>query len=204
MDRTEGDSLLTRTHTSLLEGLRDPADQTRWRQYVDRYRPLILGYATRLGLDPSEAEDVAQNVLLEFSKGYRAGRYDRDKGRLRQWLFGIVHHQVRNWQRRRRDREVQVQGAATTDFFAALPEPSELEDLWEREWQQEVLKQCFLEIQREVKPETFRAFHRFAVEGCASEQVAEELGMSRNAVFSAKRRVLARLRELRPLMDEIW
>jgi hypothetical protein len=36
MERHEPPSLLTRTHTSLLEALKDSTDQTRWGQYVDR------------------------------------------------------------------------------------------------------------------------------------------------------------------------
>jgi RNA polymerase sigma-70 factor (ECF subfamily) len=204
MERHEPPSLLTRTHTSLLEALKDSTDQTRWGQYVDRYRPTLVRCAAKLGLSAADAEDVAQNALMEFSRSYREGRYDRDKGRLRSWLFGILHHQIQNWRKRRRVREVQVQGERSEDPFDRLPARDELETLFEAEWRHAVLRQCLLEIRREVTPETYRAFQRFAVEGRPSEEVAAELAITRNAVFLAKRRVLARLKELTPLMEEIW
>jgi RNA polymerase sigma-70 factor (ECF subfamily) len=42
---------------------------------------------------------------------------------------------------------------------------------------------------------TLVAFHRVAFDGAAPAQVAEELGLSLNAVLLAKSRVLSRLRQ---------
>ena len=73
----------TVTSASLLAGLKDPANQTVWQQYVDRYRPLILAFLAGLGLARDDAEDVAQASLIAFSTGYLEGKYDPDRGRLR-------------------------------------------------------------------------------------------------------------------------
>ena len=35
-------------------------------------------------------------------------------------------------------------------------------------------------------------------------EVAQELGVTEDSIFGAKRRVLARLREILPLMEEVW
>ncbi len=102
--REDRPELQTATSSSLLEGLKDAANRTRWHEYVDRYRPLIVSFSLSRGLDGEEAEDFAQTVLLEFSRAYRAGRYDAGKGRLRSWLFGIVHRQLRSFLRARRSR----------------------------------------------------------------------------------------------------
>jgi RNA polymerase sigma-70 factor (ECF subfamily) len=45
------------------------------------------------------------------------------------------------------------------------------------------------------EPTTVAAFRRVAVEGVAPVQVANELGLSLNAVLLAKSRVLSKLRE---------
>ena len=94
----------TVTSTTLLEGLKDPANHTRWRDYVDRYRPLLVGFLRRHGVQATDAEDVAQNVLIEFVRGYCEGRYDRERGRLSSWLFGIAFRQLQNHRRRERGR----------------------------------------------------------------------------------------------------
>ncbi|MEW6253758.1 MAG: sigma factor, partial [Planctomycetota bacterium] len=90
-----GTLLSTTTNTDLLRGLKDPQNQTVWQQYVDRYRPLLLGCGRRVGLSHADAEDVAQLTLTAFCTAYQAGKYDRERGRLRDWLFGIMRNQIR-------------------------------------------------------------------------------------------------------------
>ncbi len=196
---------LSLTSTHLLDGLKDPHNQAVWGQYVERYRPLLVRYGRRLGLREDEAEDVAQQILIEFSKAYQAGKYDRDKGRLRVWLFGIARNLIRNWQRRARRRERQVGfDSQQTDVFHRIEDNDALGAAWEQEWRDAVLKQCLVQVRAEVQPQTFEAFERFAYSEKPAEEVARELGITANAVFSAKRRVLRRIRELMPLVDEQW
>lgn len=193
--------LSTRTSTSLLEGLRDTGDVGRWTEYVGRYRPSIVAWAQRAGVPPADAEDVAQASLLAFCNAFLGGRYDREKGRLRAWLFGIVHKEVQAWRRRRRVGELPA-AAAPPD--AADEAPHELERMWEEEWHAAVLRQCMDVVRREVQASTARAFELYVLQERPPEEVAGELGMTVNAVYGAKRRVLERVRELMPLMEEIW
>jgi len=72
----------TTTTTALLDGLHDPANEEVWREFDTRYRPIILGFAVKLGLSDEDAADVAQDTLARFVQEYRAGRYDRTRGRL--------------------------------------------------------------------------------------------------------------------------
>jgi RNA polymerase sigma-70 factor, ECF subfamily len=198
-------TLTTATSTSLLEGLRDPANETVWRAYVERYRPLIVRYAQRIGVPAGEAEDVAQTSLLEFSAALIAGKYDRERGRLRGWMFGIVHRQVSRWRERVKPREVPAADAsALGDALNSLAAPDEFERAWEDEWRQAVLRQCLDEVRREVQPTTLRAFERFVFDEVPANQVAAELGITPNAVFGAKRRILERVRALMPRMEELW
>ncbi len=204
----ESDSLAPRTVTSttLLNGLRDPANRTVWDGYVGRYRPLVVRTAKRFGLSSEDAEDVAQIALTEFAEAFRRGSYDRARGRLRSWLFGIVRNQVRNWVRRRATPSGDRGAAGAPDVISSRePEaPDELDRIWDEEWRDSILAHCLSEVRQEVEPATFEAFRRFAIDGRPAEEVARDLGMSPNAVFGAKRRILRRLRELRPFMEEIW
>ena len=194
--------LSTVTSTILLEGLKDAANQTMWRDYVDRYQPMIVRYVERLGIVRADADDIAQDALLAFANGYRDGKYDRDRGRLRAWLFGIAHTTTRNWfrQNRRRDRQV-VQATDQTDFFARIEDEDRLAALWDEEWRAAVIRQCLDEVRREIEESTYRAFDEFARKGRPAHEVARELQITENAVYGSKRRVLARLRELMPAME---
>ena len=204
-ERHSGDlsQLATVTSTTLLDGLLDPANRTVWNQYVDRYRPLVVRFCGRVGLEANDAEDVAQTSLLDFSQAYTAGSYDRERGRLREWLYGIVRNRIKNFRRRRKDREVQV-GADADGPFAELAAREDFEELWEEEWRDAVIRQCLHEVRREVEEQTYRAFELFAVEERPANQVAQELGITPNAVYGAKRRIMERLKELRPMIEEAF
>ena len=52
-------ALQTTTTTVLLEGLLDSGNEAVWREFDARYRPIIVGFARTLGLDPDDAADVA-------------------------------------------------------------------------------------------------------------------------------------------------
>lgn len=204
-DDSSGLFRTTITSTDLLDGLRDPGNRAIWQEYIDRYRPTLIRYAARLGIGEADAEDIAQQTLVSFCTAYQHGKYDREKGRLRVWLFGIARNQIANWRRRRRAREVQVAGEAEqTDFFHGVQDEKELEQLWEQEWRESVVQQCLAEVRREVEPKTFEAFELFAGKGLPAEEVGARLGMTANAVFGAKRRILRRVRELLPQMESIW
>lgn len=198
----------TVTCTSLLEGLKRAENRTVWQQFVDRYRPLVMNYAqNRFGLSPTDAEEAAQVSLMAFAEAYQNGRYDREKGRLRKWLFGIATRQIRNMVRKRaQNREIQVADRTTvTGFVGRIPDSdAALEKMWEEEWRQAVYQQCMVEVRTQFDAKTVEAFERFAKQGIAAQVVADELGMTENAVFLAKHKILKRIRELVPLMEENW
>ena len=193
------------TSTDLLAALRTAGNRTAWREYVRRFRPVIVRYARRLGIPKDEAEDAAQQTLIAFSEGFRRGQFDRGKGRLRNWLFAIARNQILSYARRRKTREIQVgSGSRTTGFFDRLPDDQSLETLWNDEWRDAVIRQCLAQIAQEVEPKTMEAFGLFVQKEWPAVRVAQHLGMTPNAVFGSKRRVLARLKELLPQMEELW
>lgn len=198
--------MFTVTSDSLLAGLEDPANQTVWRDFVDRYRPLLVQWVRRAGTPDADADDLAQEILVAFTDAYRRGGYDKEKGRLRAWLFGIARVCLLNF-RRRRQREPVVQAVDHgdgTDFFAAQPDADRLAELWDAEWRDAVLRQCLAEARSRVEPQTFEAFCLFARDGLSADAVGARLGMTANAVFGAKRRVLQLLREVRAEIEPIW
>lgn len=202
---TEQPHLNTITSITLLEGLRDHQNQTVWRAFAERYQPMLLRYGRRMGLSGADADDAAQQTLIAFSESYREGKYDPLKGRLRVWLFGIARNQIRNLRRRVGQQEKQVADASeATGFFARVPDDDVFEKIWEEEWRDALVRQCLAEAAREFDTQTIRAFELFAYRGGTAKEVAAQLGMTPNAVFIAKHRVMKRIRDLLPRMEEIW
>lgn len=101
-----------------------------------------------------------------------------------------------------RDRQ-SAERSDSTGYFARVSTPDEVERVWHEEWSDTILRVCLDRVRSEVTPVTYEAFELFACRGWPAERVAQELGLTENAVFGAKRRVLARIRELKPSVDDV-
>ena len=119
----------TATTTALLDGLIDSANDQAWREFDARYRPIIVSFARALDLKVEDAADVAQETLVRFLKEYRAGKYDRSRGRLHSWLIGIAKHCVGD-QRHARARRREQRGLSA---IADLPGDHRLTEIWDYE-----------------------------------------------------------------------
>ena len=191
------------TTSTIIDQLRDFENHGAWDRFMVRFRTPLINFAVRSGLKPLDAEDVAQNTLLAFAKAFRDGKYDPAKGRLRDWLFGIAFRQLGDMRRRLAKHENREAAAEATSFFANLPDEQEATRSWNDEWTRAVLRDCLDQARREMEPTTLQAFELFALAKQPATEVAEQLGMTRNAVFIAKHRVLKRLRELQVSYERV-
>jgi len=192
------------TTSTILDQLRDYENATAWSDFVDRFRDPIRRFALSLGLPEQECEDIAQEALLAFAEAYRDGRYERDRGRLSSWLFGITYHQV--LRRRRafaRNAVDMAAGDTTADIMERLPDEAAATDEWEREWERSLLRQCLECVRSEFAPETIDAFELSVRDDKPAEAVATALGVPVKAVYNAKHRVLRRIRKLREIFETI-
>lgn len=196
--------MMTATSTDMLLGLKDRDNDRIWSEFCARYQPLVLSFARKVGLSEHDAQDVAQESLLAFARAFREGKYDREKGQLRQWLLGIASNKMKD-SRRSRGREFAVghQGD-TTGMLSAIPDDQTLSEVWEAEWRRTIIRQCMDEVRDQFEPATMRAFELFVLEDWPAEKVGEHLAISANAVFKAKRRVLTRIREVYQYLQTNW
>jgi len=84
-----------REHAEDLEHLERVAkgDERSFRFLVERYQDRIFGFCARMLSDPSEAEDVAQDVFLTL---YRHAAGFRGESRVSTWLYRIAKNQTLN------------------------------------------------------------------------------------------------------------
>ena len=82
------------TTSVLLDQLRAGADGA-WGAFLERFRKPVIAFALKVGLPAQAADDAAQETMLAFLEGLRSGSYDRKKGRLSSWLFGIASMKAR-------------------------------------------------------------------------------------------------------------
>lgn len=191
----------TRTTTRLLDDLRDPGNSDAWRNFDARYRPVLVSFARRLGFQPDDAVELAQQTLVEFARAYLAGRYQRAQGRLSSWLVGIARHVGSAM---RRTRGAQRVGGDT--MIAELPAENDLSRVWEDERDRSILQQALAQLRTASRADesTFLAFELCALRGVPAQEVANRCGISVDSVYLAKSRLTKRLREIVAEMTEVY
>jgi RNA polymerase sigma-70 factor (ECF subfamily) len=183
------------TRASLLLRLRDLGDEAAWREFVDRYGPLVYGFARKNGLQDADAADLGQEVLRAVAAAIGRLDYDPGRGSFRNWLFTIVRNKLSNWRRSRRRRPYDCDEGAAEVLLEQCPAPEPCAAAWEADWEQRVFAWACAEVRRTVSETTWQAFWRTAIEDQPGKQVAADLGLSVAAVYLAHGRVLARLKE---------
>lgn len=192
----------THTTSTLLQRLHDPADASAWSRIDDRYRRIIIGSAMRLGLKQTDAEDVAQEVLARFSQAYRAGQYDREKGRLGAWLLSMVRFRVVDALRARAQRRE----VGTGSEIMVLPDQHSAEQVWETERRRVILMDAIHELRStsETSDQSIRIFEMLVLNRKKAPEVAQELGISPGVVYTAKNRVAERLRGIVERLEQAF
>jgi RNA polymerase sigma-70 factor (ECF subfamily) len=180
------------TSVSLLDRLKAARpDDPAWGRLNDLYLPLVRHWLARVPGLGSDADDLAQDVLVILVRALPHFERRRE-GSFRAWLRTVTVNRARQFWRDRKE-----QPAAGTDaFLSRLEDPAgDLAGEWDRDHDRHVLGKLLASVQADFAPGTWEAFRRFALDGDPAARVARELGTTENAVLLAKSRVLRRLRE---------
>ena len=188
------------TRASLLLRLRDHADGAAWSDFVSIYEPVIYRLARSRGLQDADAREVTQDVLLAVAGAIE--RFDTQQGtRFGSWLARVTRNASIDLIRKRRE-----QGTGRTDVIRSMEQQPEHADdpsaLFDLERRRQLFRWAARQVRGQVHEASWQAFWLTAVEGRTATAVAEQLQMTEGAVYVARCRVLARLRELIAKLDE--
>ena len=180
------------TRATLLQRIRNPQDQLAWSEFVRLYAPLLHAYAMKAGLQDADAADLAQETLRHVLRASPGFRYDPAIGTFRGWLFTIARNEIRKVQTRRR-----TVGTGDTQMHQMLEnqpdEPSEAD--WDREYQLHLFHRSAERVKSEFRDNTWQAFWRTVVLNEPIETVAKDLAITAGAVYIARSRITARIRD---------
>lgn len=181
------------TRRSLLVRVRDIADTAAWAEFETQYRELLTRYARGRGLQPADADDVCQSVLIKLCRALREFDYDPAKGKFRSYLHRMVKNEIAD-QFSRPNRPVHSVG---NDVLAghAAPADDEADELWEREWENHHFRLAMETIRATFDERSVAVFDRL-VAGDSVEATAGAFDLSTQAVHKIKQRIRDRMREL--------
>ena len=182
------------TRPSLLVRLRDARDGEAWRQFVELYGPIVYQFGRRHRLQDADAADLTQEVLRAVSGSVGRFDYDPRRGSFHGWLFTLAHRKLYDLLARKR-RQEQPSGDSATQMLLDEWPADDSEEVWNQEHERQLFAWAAEQVRGQFAETTWRAFWATAVEGRDAAAVAEELKLSVGAVYIAKSRVQARLRE---------
>jgi RNA polymerase sigma-70 factor (ECF subfamily) len=184
------------TRVSLLIRLRDLHDEAAWGEFVALYGPLVYGYLRKQGLQDADAADLGQDILGKVMAAIGRLDYDPGRGSFRNWLFTIVRRKLSHYRAAWSTRIRGTGGSGMDRLLQQCAAPQEEHEGWEQQWQEQVFAWACAQVRRQVADLTWQAFWRTAFEDQTGDKVAADLGLSIAAVYQARSRVLARLKEL--------
>ena len=173
-----------------------------WTRLVTLYGPVVYRWCRQAGVTRDDAPDLVQEVFTAVARHVAALRRDRPGDSFGAWLRTITRNAVRGYFRSRRGQAVAQGGTDARQQLEQVPESSASQEADNpREVADLVVPKGVDLVRAEFEPRTWEAFRRVAIEGQPSVRVAAELGMSLEAVYQAKSRVLRRLRRE---FDGLW
>lgn len=177
------------TSPSLLLQLRNRNDSLTWSRFVRLYTPLLDHWTAQLGFSEADRADVIQDVFILLLGKISSFQYDASQT-FRGWLRTITLNKCRD-RARRSKRQSEPQ------FLDRIEQAVEDDTTWltQKEYCDHLVKSAMQLMRLYFSEQTWRACWEHVANGRPAKEVAEELKMSVNAVYLARGRVLARLRQ---------
>ena len=182
------------TSESLLFRLQDSPDgdidQNAWEKFVQLYTPLMFHWARKVGLQQSDAADLVQDVLSIVFRRLPDFQYDA-AGSFRGWLKTVTLNKFRE-KKRKRVTDVSVASNSVLEQISSL---QRAESTWDLDYGRMLLQQTMEQMEPDFHPGTWQALRAVMAEGMTVDQAAEATGVSVWTIYSAKARLMKRLRE---------
>ncbi len=183
------------TSLSLIERVK-ANDQSAWSRLADLYRPLVDRWCAAAGLQNADVCDVSQEVFLAVARGIEKFHRDQTGDTFRGWLHRITQNKLGDHWRKTQGGKL----IGGLELEAHLRQQTAAQDSGSQEnsaaEEKRILYRRALELMSTSFAEgTWKAFWGVVIEEREPQTVAKELNLTVNAVYLAKARVLARLRE---------
>ena len=178
------------TRSSVLKAVADTENAAAWNRLFDLYAGFVFSMARHKGLKPEDADDIVQVVFADLARNLPTFKYDREKGRFRSYLTGLVNWRVMDrLKASKRDAELKA------NFWKEVKAAGGDDEFSEREWKAAAMEESLRRMKPSVNPEHYAAFVASAVEGQDTDVVTKLYGISRDSLYQIRKRLTAKLHE---------
>lgn len=183
---TTSESLLFRLQNHDAEGVDDSA----WRQFVEIYTPLIFYWARKTGLQTNEASDLVQEVLTQIFRKLPEFKYDAGRS-FRGWLRTVTLNKYRELYRR---KSAQL-ATASESMLEDMAPVAAAESTWDIDYARLLVARAMELMRNDFAESTWKALKLVMAGEHTVDQAAARLDVSPWTIYSAKARLMNRLRE---------
>ena len=180
------------TRRSLVSRLRRWDDGASWEEFFNTYWRLIYSVAIKAGLSDQEAEDVVQETILGIAKKMGDFRYDPAVCSFRGWLLHVTRLRIVDQLRKRLPAVSRsAHPANETTTLERIPDPAGagLDNVWDEEWEKNIVDVAMTRVKRRVRAEHYQIFYLNVVKEVGAQKVARSFGTSVAQVYLIKHRV---------------
>jgi RNA polymerase sigma-70 factor (ECF subfamily) len=183
------------TSPTLLGRLRQqPTNNAAWAEFVDRYGPRIEAWCRQWHLQDADAQDVSQIVLTRLAERMQSFIYDPSRS-FRGWLRTLTRNAWSDFSSARQRSGPGSGDSDTLESLYSIPARDDLVARLEQEFDHEILDEASARVRLRVEPESWEAFRLMTLERLPASEAADRIGKEVAAVFKARARVQALLRE---------
>ena len=182
------------TRDSLLVQIRDPRDHVAWEEFSRVYRPVVYRLARSRGIQDADAQDLAQRVLMSVASAIGSWRRNGEGTKFRHWLRRVARNETFKFLTRR-PQDLGYGGSSAMNILNASAEncPS-LDEEIELEYRRQLIRRAAEIVRERVDETTWLAFSRTMVDGLSISDVAKELKCNEGTVYTARSRMVRRIR----------
>ncbi len=195
------------TPATLLKNLTESPTQQLWADFYNIYWKAILGYCKKQGLNDADSRDVLQETMLAIFRILDKGgfKYDKSRGRFKNYLFQIVRHIVIDAYRRSKFRDSVSLDTLMESGIDPAADGLKPAEYMEKDWQYSLIESALarLYISPGVDRRTIDVFVDYAVRGMKVSEVAEKHHVNENAVYQIKNRVIKQLKREIEILNNI-
>jgi RNA polymerase sigma-70 factor (ECF subfamily) len=184
------------TSSSLLGRVREN-DAAAWARLTTIYAPVVYRWARQANLRRADAADLVQEVFQVVSIRINSFDDERAGASFRGWLWGITKNKLHEFFRGCQSQPQATGGTDAQQRLYQLPDtpPEHSDGATGTDATTRLVQRALQAIRGDFSARTWEAFERTTFQGHSAAEIAGELNMSEAAVYKAKSRVLARLRE---------
>ncbi len=176
------------------------ADPERWREFDAIYRPILLAYLRKRGLNESEANDVVQDAFVKLLEKIQS--YDRTKSPFRIWLFRVMHNTLVDHARRKASYKNAIAGWAAHMLQATPTDSVAMEQEFRKLHLEKILEHALKVVRTRVSSKAWACFEQRLLKNRRAAEIAADLKIEPNAVYINASRVMKQVRDICAEFDE--